>query len=117
MQFGVSTGAVGGRGGGGGGGSAATANRLRSADGAPSENASAGLSTDSDQQLKYEEIISLLLAGGYFRARISTLDPFDKVRICSHPIPTSTYLIFTQGTLGGRRNGVVHSRRQRECRH
>ena len=40
----------------------------------------AGLKLDPEQQAKYEEIISLLLAGGYFRARISTLDPFDKVR-------------------------------------
>lgn len=38
-----------------------------------------GLQTDPEQQQKYEEIISLLLAGGYFRARISTLNPFDKV--------------------------------------
>ena len=38
-----------------------------------------GLKLDPEQQQKYEEIISLLLAGGYFRARISTLDAFDKV--------------------------------------
>ena len=37
------------------------------------------LVVDQEQQEKYEEIISLLLAGGYFRARISTLDPFDKI--------------------------------------
>jgi len=34
---------------------------------------------DPEQQAKFDEIISLLLAGGYFRARISTLDAFDKV--------------------------------------
>jgi len=30
-------------------------------------------------QVKYGEIIELLLAAGYFRARISTLSPFDRV--------------------------------------
>jgi len=39
-----------------------------------------GLKLDPEQQQKYDEIITLLLAGGYFRARISTLDAFDKVR-------------------------------------
>lgn len=40
-----------------------------------------GLKLDPEQQQKYDEIIALLLAGGYFRARISSLDAFDKVRI------------------------------------
>lgn len=44
------------------------------------ETKDAGLKLDPEQQEKYDEIISLLLAGGYFRARISTLNPFDKVR-------------------------------------
>lgn len=30
-------------------------------------------------QAKYVEIIELLLAAGYFRARINTLSPFDRV--------------------------------------
>lgn len=34
---------------------------------------------DEDQQQKYEEILELLKAGGYFRARIQGLSPFDKV--------------------------------------
>ncbi len=34
---------------------------------------------DEDQLMKYEQIIDLLLAGGYFRARIQGLSPFDKV--------------------------------------
>jgi hypothetical protein len=34
---------------------------------------------DEDQQIKYEQIIDLLLAGGYFRARIQGLTAFDKV--------------------------------------
>lgn len=38
------------------------------------------IKVDPEQQQKYEDIITLLLAGGYFRARISTLDPFDKVK-------------------------------------
>ena len=35
---------------------------------------------DEEQNKKYEEIIELLLAAGYFRARIKGLSPFDKVR-------------------------------------
>lgn len=34
---------------------------------------------DEDQLSKFGEIIDLLLAGGYFRARINGLSPFDKV--------------------------------------
>eukprot|EP01114_Cavostelium_apophysatum_P015086 TRINITY_DN4043_c0_g1_i2.p1 TRINITY_DN4043_c0_g1~~TRINITY_DN4043_c0_g1_i2.p1 ORF type:complete len:216 (+),score=24.89 TRINITY_DN4043_c0_g1_i2:41-688(+) len=34
---------------------------------------------DEDQEKKYNEIIELLLAGGYFRARINGLSRFDKV--------------------------------------
>jgi hypothetical protein len=32
-----------------------------------------------EQERKYQEIIELLLAGGYFRARIQGLSQFDKV--------------------------------------
>jgi CCDC93 protein N-terminal domain len=34
---------------------------------------------DEDQQQKYEEIVELLLAAGYFRVRIKGMRPFDKV--------------------------------------
>ena len=34
---------------------------------------------DADQAKKYDEIINLLIAAGYFRARISKLSPFDKI--------------------------------------
>eukprot|EP01137_Pigoraptor_chileana_P036831 Opistho-2@33072 len=34
---------------------------------------------DEEQRVKYEQIIELLLAAGYFRARISSLSQFDKV--------------------------------------
>ena len=64
MQFGVASG-------------------VKLSDGAKSYGAGnekdAALKLDPEQQAKYDEIISLLLAGGYFRARISTLDQFDKV--------------------------------------
>ena len=36
---------------------------------------------DEEQNKKYEEIIELLLAAGYFRARIKGLSPFDKVSV------------------------------------
>ncbi len=38
-----------------------------------------GTQVDAEQQKKYEEILELLLAAGYFRARIKGLRPFDKV--------------------------------------
>ncbi|KYQ90201.1 hypothetical protein DLAC_08800 [Tieghemostelium lacteum] len=34
---------------------------------------------DTESEQKYQEIIELLVTGGYFRARISGLSPFDKV--------------------------------------
>lgn len=33
------------------------------------------------QKQKFEEIVGVLLSAGYFRARIATLSPFDKVRL------------------------------------
>ena len=35
--------------------------------------------TAADAAQRFEEIISLLVAAGYFRARIASLSPFDKV--------------------------------------
>lgn len=35
---------------------------------------------DEEQSVKLAEILELLLAAGYFRARIKGLSPFDKVR-------------------------------------
>lgn len=34
---------------------------------------------DEEQSVKLQEIIDLLVAAGYFRARIKGLSPFDKV--------------------------------------
>lgn len=34
---------------------------------------------DDEQDVKLEETVRLLLAAGYFRARIKSLSPFDKV--------------------------------------
>jgi len=34
---------------------------------------------DEEQSVKLAEILELLLAAGYFRARIKGLSPFDKV--------------------------------------
>lgn len=39
---------------------------------------------DEDQGVKLSEIVELLVASGYFRARIKGLSPFDKVRIQLH---------------------------------
>lgn len=35
---------------------------------------------DAEQQSKLQETLDLLVAAGYFRARIKGLSPFDKVR-------------------------------------
>lgn len=36
---------------------------------------------DEEQNIKLTEILELLVAAGYFRARIKGLSPFDKVRL------------------------------------
>lgn len=38
---------------------------------------------DEEQNVKLRETVDLLLAAGYFRARIKGLSPFDKVVISS----------------------------------
>lgn len=44
---------------------------------------------DEEQNVKLQETIELLLAAGYFRARIKGLSPFDKVKFnfVSHTFP------------------------------
>ncbi len=37
------------------------------------------LKNDDDNEKLYQKIVELLIAAGYFRARIQNLDPFDKV--------------------------------------
>lgn len=37
------------------------------------------LKVDDEQLASFEKIIQLLISGGYFRAMITTLEPFDKV--------------------------------------
>lgn len=44
---------------------------------------------DEEQSVKLAEILELLLAAGYFRARIKGLSPFDKVHRTSLFIHTS----------------------------
>lgn len=38
-----------------------------------------GLKVDPEQVGAYEKTIELLISGGYFRAMIQTLEPFDKI--------------------------------------
>jgi hypothetical protein len=44
-----------------------------------SDSKADGPRLSEEQERKYQEIVELLLAGGYFRARISGLSRFDKV--------------------------------------
>lgn len=46
---------------------------------------------DEDQDVKLEETIRLLLAAGYFRARIKSLSPFDKVYHTHIPQTSTPY--------------------------
>jgi hypothetical protein len=39
------------------------------------------LRNDEDNEKTYQKIVELLIAAGYFRARIHNLEPFDKVKI------------------------------------
>ena len=39
------------------------------------------LNYDHDREMLYQDIVELLIAAGYFRARIQNLEPFDKVNI------------------------------------
>ena len=73
---------------------------------------------DEEQNKKYEEIIELLLAAGYFRARIKGLSPFDKVRIkffsIQYVVPCNMYTEYIYGIallsfVGCGRDDLVHS--------
>ncbi|MPC80882.1 Coiled-coil domain-containing protein 93 [Portunus trituberculatus] len=54
---------------------------------------------DEDQSVKLSEIVELLLAAGYFRARIKGLSPFDKVGTNHH---NSYQLVITNFTINTR---------------
>lgn len=47
---------------------------------------------DEEQNVKLKESIDLLLAAGYFRARIKGLSPFDKVLMILYKVPQSKLL-------------------------
>ena len=47
--------------------------------GALSKKSSAIEASSQEAQQRYDEIVQLLVAAGYFRARIAALSPFDKV--------------------------------------
>ena len=46
---------------------------------------------DEEQNVKLAECIDLLLAAGYFRARIKGLTPFDKVCLRAMALPPSPF--------------------------
>jgi hypothetical protein len=57
---------------------------------------------DEEQNVKLTEILELLVAAGYFRARIKGLSPFDKVResLDSHCAVSLQDCAVTQGSGG-----------------
>jgi hypothetical protein len=78
---------------------------------------------DEEQSVKLEETANLLLAAGYFRARIKGLSPFDKVRttdsvVFQAPLVCAPQRHIPNGlvcvpTAGGWRDDLVHHGQQR----
>lgn len=60
---------------------------------------------DEEQTLKLAEILELLLAAGYFRARIKGLSPFDKV---GHTGPVCALSVLVPP--GSGENSLIHAR-------
>jgi len=50
----------------------------------------ADILSDVDNEQLYKKIVDLLLAAGYYRARIQNLEPFDKVYILIYKLPFTT---------------------------
>lgn len=64
---------------------------------------------DEEQNVKLAEILELLLAAGYFRARIKGLSPFDKVHTHAHSLThTQRQRPLKVPSTGGRRDDLVH---------
>ncbi len=81
----------------------------------------------NDQKKKYEEIISVLLEAGYFRARISTLSEFDKCvgglcwAIVNSGVEVDVDILFTENATIGQRialsEAIVVAMRKMKCPH
>tara|TARA_R110002050_G_scaffold120059_2_gene237960 strand:- start:900 stop:2789 length:1890 start_codon:yes stop_codon:yes gene_type:complete len=86
-----------------------------------------GTQVDAEQQAKYEEILELLLAAGYFRARIKGLRPFDKViggltwSIMNSAVDVDVDLFFEEGAKLGQEiklgEGIIKTLRKMKCPH
>merc|ERR1712185_750003 len=82
-----------------------------------------GAST-ADAQQRYAEIVELLLAAGYFRARIATLSPFDKVvggmAWCMTATSVDVDVAFIENATIGQKikigEGIERALRQMKCR-
>jgi hypothetical protein len=82
---------------------------------------------DPEQQQKYEEILELLLAAGYFRARIKGLRPFDKViggltwSIMNSSVDVDVDLFFEEGAKLGQEiklgEDIIKTLRKMKCPH
>ena len=77
-----------------------------------------------DAQQRFEEIVELLLAAGYFRARIATLSPFDKVvggmAWCMTATSVDVDVAFEENATIGQKikigEGIERALRQMKCR-
>ena len=80
--------------------------------------------SNADAQQRYEEIVELLLAAGYFRARIATLSPFDKVvggmAWCMTATSVDVDVAFEENATIGQKikigEGIERALRQMKCR-
>lgn len=85
----------------------ARANNIAKGGAKDGDDAFSHVFNDPDQMAKYEAIVELLLAAGYFRARISGLSHFDKVIggltwcISSSQVDVDIDLFFQEGATTG----------------
>ena len=86
-----------------------------------------GTQVDAEQQKNYEAILELLLAAGYFRARIKGLRPFDKViggltwSIMNSAVDLDVDLFFEEGAKLGQEiklgEDIIRTLRKMKCPH
>merc|ERR1712185_468081 len=80
--------------------------------------------SQQDDQNRFDEIVSLLVAAGYFRARIASLSPFDKVvggmAWCMTATSVDVDVAFEENATIGEKikigEGIERALRQMKCR-
>ena len=79
------------------------------------ESAEEKMSDEDAQAFTMQKITDMLIAGGYFRARISGLDPFDKIvggmswAITASGVPVNVDVNFKEGATIGEKIGIAEN--------